>query len=190
MAEASSCPEVPQPPLPAVPSSLSTSPAVGAAPDLPTSGRQLGREAQAVAGPLGEPFSGQPASSESRAPRAPDGGGAAEAAPGASQPPGAADPPGRSRASFGPDRTADGGGEAEAAPGASRSAWRCRPAAPPAACRTAAARVAPSRPSARRPPAAPGKAGAEGASSARTASRPGRGSCPPGHDAPRHKRRR
>ncbi|XP_048784256.1 nascent polypeptide-associated complex subunit alpha, muscle-specific form-like isoform X2 [Lagopus muta] len=66
MAEASSCPEVPQPPLPAVPSSLSTSPAVGAAPDLPTSGGQLGREAQAVAGPLGEPFSGQPASSESR----------------------------------------------------------------------------------------------------------------------------
>ncbi|XP_052558301.1 uncharacterized protein LOC128090207 [Tympanuchus pallidicinctus] len=66
IAEASSCPEVPQPPLPAVPSSLSTSPAIGAAPDLPTSGRQLSREAQAVAGPLGEPCSGQPASSESR----------------------------------------------------------------------------------------------------------------------------
>ncbi|XP_052558228.1 uncharacterized protein LOC128090161 [Tympanuchus pallidicinctus] len=66
IAEASSCPEVPQPPLPAVPSSLSTSPAIGAAPDLLTSGRQLSREAQAVAGPLGEPCSGQPASSESR----------------------------------------------------------------------------------------------------------------------------
>ena len=62
MTEASSCAEVPQQPLPAVPSSLSTSPDIGAAPDFPKSSRELSREAQADAGPLSEPFSGQPAS--------------------------------------------------------------------------------------------------------------------------------
>ena len=62
-AEASSPREVPQQAFPAVPSRLSTSPFIRALRDRPSGSRELSREAQADAGPLSEPFSGQPASS-------------------------------------------------------------------------------------------------------------------------------
>ena len=62
-AEASSPREVPQQAFPAVPSRLSTSPFIRALRDRPSGSRELSGEAQADAGPLSEPFSGQPASS-------------------------------------------------------------------------------------------------------------------------------
>ncbi|XP_040507550.1 uncharacterized protein LOC121107434 isoform X1 [Gallus gallus] len=62
-AEASSPREVPQQAFPAVPSRLSTSPFTRALRDRPSGSRELSGEAQADAGPLSEPFSGQPASS-------------------------------------------------------------------------------------------------------------------------------
>ncbi|XP_040507430.1 uncharacterized protein LOC121107410 isoform X1 [Gallus gallus] len=61
--EASSPREVPQQAFPAVPSRLSTSPFIRALRDRPSGSRELSGEAQADAGPLSEPFSGQPASS-------------------------------------------------------------------------------------------------------------------------------
>ncbi|XP_040507541.1 uncharacterized protein LOC121107430 isoform X2 [Gallus gallus] len=61
--EASSPREVPQQAFPAVPSRLSTSPFTRALRDRPSGSRELSGEAQADAGPLSEPFSGQPASS-------------------------------------------------------------------------------------------------------------------------------
>ncbi|XP_040545562.1 uncharacterized protein LOC121107430 isoform X3 [Gallus gallus] len=62
-AEASSPREVPQQAFPAVPSRLSTSPFIRALRYRPSGSRELSGEAQADAGPLSEPFSGQPASS-------------------------------------------------------------------------------------------------------------------------------
>ena len=62
-AEASSPREVPQQAFPAVPSRLSTSPFIRALRDRSSGSRELSGEAQADAGPLSEPFSGQPASS-------------------------------------------------------------------------------------------------------------------------------
>ncbi|XP_040545564.1 uncharacterized protein LOC121107410 isoform X2 [Gallus gallus] len=61
--EASSPREVPQQAFPAVPSRLSTSPFIRALRYRPSGSRELSGEAQADAGPLSEPFSGQPASS-------------------------------------------------------------------------------------------------------------------------------
>ena len=62
-------------------------------------------------------------------------------------------------------------------PGCFSLAWHCHPDASPATCLRTTAGTAASRPSAQRPPAPPGKARAEGTSSALAASQAERGRC-------------